>query len=201
VVQTVNDYLMPALVAAFAAQYPDIRLYVDELPSDEVEARLENGRLQVGLSFLPATQGGIEASPLLEERLVLIARDDHILAAESDVAVESLDGMPLVMLANTFCTRRLWEENARLAGAQPQVVMEMNTVSSILAVVEKTGLATVLPALTLADERLSHLRRIPLSKPTPMRTVGIMWPKERYMCSASRTFIDTAKKVVEGLGE
>ncbi|MBZ0279548.1 MAG: transcriptional regulator CynR [Anaerolineae bacterium] len=195
VVQTVNDYLMPALVTRFAEQYPQIRLLIDELSSDEIEIRLENGELQVGLSFVPVSNLNIESESLFEERLVLIVRDDHPLADQAIIPVQSLDKMPMVMLSNTFCTRRLWEENAQLASAQPQIVMEMNTVSSILAVVEKTGLATVLPKLTVAEKRFDHLVGLDLHNPTPSRQVGLLWHRENYLCSASRAFIAIAKQV------
>lgn len=195
VVQTVNDYLMPALVTQFAEQYPQIRLLIDELSSDEIEIRLENGELQVGLSFVPISNLSIESESLFEERLVLIVRDDHPFADQTMIPVQSLDKMPMVMLSNTFCTRRLWEENAQLASAQPQIVMEMNTVSSILAVVEKTGLATVLPKLTVAEKRFDHLVGLDLHDPTPSRQVGLLWHRENYLCSASRAFIAIAKQV------
>jgi len=82
-----------------------------------------------------------------------------------------------------------------LASAQPQIVMEMNTVSSILAVVEKTGLATVLPKLTVAEKRFDHLVGLDLHDPTPSRQVGLLWHRENYLCSASRAFIAIAKQV------
>lgn len=194
VVQTVNDYLMPSLATTFAECHPQIKLLVDELSSDEIEIRLENGELHVGLGFVPITNASIHTQHLFKEQLVLILRDDHPLARQSTIAVESLDQMPMVMLSNTFCTRRLWEESAHLAAAQPKIVMEMNTVSSILAVVEKTGLATVLPKNILAEKQPSQLVSLDLHNPTPSRQVGLLWHRDSYLCTASRAFIDMAQK-------
>jgi LysR family cyn operon transcriptional activator len=192
VVQTVNDYLAPMLATRFAQLHPHIRLSIEELSSDEIELRLGSGDLQLGLGFIPTADANIQVDPLFEERLVLIVRQDHALAQQTAVAVHALDAMPMVMLSNTFCTRRLWEEKARLASAQPQVVMEMNTVSSILSVVERTGLATVLPRYSLVDVRSPLLTSCALYDPTPMRQVGLLWHRDRYLCSASRAFIAAA---------
>lgn len=192
VVQTVNDYLMPSLAAHFAERYPHVQLSVEELPTDEIEARLEAGTLQLGLSFIPAANDQLDTTPLFEERLVLVVREDHPLARQPRVSVKSLDNLPMVMLSNTFCTRRLWEENARLAGSQPRITMEMNTVSSILSVVEKTGLATVLPRHVHAPQ----LIRIDLTDPTPARKVGLLWHQDNYLCSASRAFIDLTQNIL-----
>ena len=199
VVQTVNDYLMPLLASAFAEQHPQIKLLVDELPTEAIEKGLEQGKLQVGLGFLPSSSQGIKVQPLLEEQLVLVVRDDHPLAQNTYSTVTSLDQLPMVMLSNTFCTRRLWEESARLTPAQPRVVMEMNTVSSILAVVENSSLATVLPRMTFTQKMSDRLVAVELIEPTPSRQVGLMWHRENYLCSASRVFLEMAQTVTERL--
>lgn len=194
VVQTVNDYLMPSLATQFNAHYSQVTLSVDEISSDEIEQRLESGDLQVGLGFVPVSNPAIETKALFEEQLVLVVRHDHPLAKQGTIPVRALDRLPMIMLSNTFCTRRLWEENAQLAAAQPQIVMEMNTVSSILAVVEKTGLATVLPKLIIAEARFDHLVGLDLCDPTPSRRVGLLWHRDHYLCSTSRAFIQMAQE-------
>ncbi len=193
VVQTINDYFMPFLASKFSERYPQIKLSIEELSVDEIEAKLEGGELQVGLSFLPSSSVRMDAQPLFEEALVLIVHDRHPLATHVQVNVAELDQLPMVMLSHTFCTRRLWEETARLAPSQPQIVMEMNTVSSILQVVESTGLATILPKHTLTRRALRHLVGIELVNPTPSRQVGLLWNRENYLCSASRTFLEMAQ--------
>lgn len=193
VVQTVNAYLMPSLVTAFNESYPDVKLSIEELSSDDIEIGLEQGDLQIGLSFAPPANPLIDHELLFEEQLVLVVRDDHALAQQRLIPVKALDDLPMIMLSNTFCTRRLWEESARLAGSQPRIVMEMNTVRSILSVVAKTGLATVLPRLTLLENQAANLLCLELHSPTPSRQVGLMWHRENYLCSATRAFIEMAR--------
>lgn len=193
VVQTVNDYLMPMLASTFTNCHPQIKLSIEELPSDEIEIRLARGDLQVGVGFLPSTSQNINSQTLFEEQLVLIVRDDHFLAQQTSVPVTSLDQIPMVMLSNTYCTRRLWEESALLTPAQPQIVMEMNTVSSILGVVETSGLATILPQFILTQNFSNRLISVGLTDPTPSRQVGLLWHRENYLCSASRAFIEMAQ--------
>lgn len=195
VVQTVNAYLMPTLVTAFIARYPEIKLSIEELSSDEIERGLEQGHLQVGVGFAPPANLMIESEPLFEEQLVLVVRDDHALANQRLISVKALDHLPMIMLSNTFCTRRLWEESARLADAEPRVVMEMNTVRNILSVVAKTGLATVLPKLSLLENQIPNVVSVDLHNPTPSRQVGMLWHRENYLCSATRAFIDMTRSV------
>lgn len=196
-VQTVNDYLMPHLITAFAARYPDVKLRVDELPSDEIEAGLESGGLQAAIGFIPASRAEIAHERLFSERLGLVVRADHPLAGKQRVQVAALDSLPVIMLANTFCTRRLWEESARLASAQPRVALEVNTVSSILSLVETTGLASVLPEFSLRDGDTRGLQAVALTDPTPVRQVGLLWRRDESLCAATRAFMSLARELTQ----
>jgi len=200
VVQTVNAYLMPVIATAFNQRYPDIRLSIEELAADDIEAGLEQGDLQVGVGFLPPTSTSLESERLFEERLVLVVRRDHPLGQQQSVAVKELNGMSLIMLAKTFCTRRLWEENARLAAAEPRVVLEMNTVNSILSVVGKTGLPTILPQFTLLEDA-ADLGAVALHNPVPSRQVGLLWHRDHYLCTSSRAFIDIASQLAAEIAQ
>lgn len=195
VVQTVNSYFIPTLITQFASRYPDIRLQVDELAADDIEAALVNGDVQVGVSFVPPTLASLGFVDLFTEELVLVTRRDHPLADERSLAVSALDGMPLIMLAKTFCTRRLWEESARLVSAVPRIAMEMNTVSGILSVVEKTGIPSVLPGRAVSED--GTLIGIPLRDPVPSRRVGVLWNAATFVCAASRAFIEIAEDLRE----
>jgi len=195
VVQTVNAYLMPSIVAEFMAHYPAIKLSISELSADDIELGLETGDLHVGIGFTPPTNPSIQAKPLFDESLVLVIREDHQFAQENSLPVSQLHDLPMIMLAQSFCTRRLWEDNARLAGAQPQIILELNTVSSILSAVLKTGMATILPHLTLNEERSTQLIKVALIDPRPSREVSILWHSDHYICSASQAFIDTISKI------
>ncbi|MDX2163383.1 MAG: transcriptional regulator CynR [bacterium] len=198
VVQTVNAYMMPALVAAFAAKHPNIRLHIEELPADEIERRLEEGTLQLGISFMPAAHPQIGGEPLFAERLALIVPLNHPLAHYDTIGIAALHEMPMIMLTRTFCTRRLWEESARMAAAQPKVVLEMNTVSSILSAVSRTNLPAILPQLVLSEQDTLALRSIELRDPTPSRQVGLLWHKDYVLCSATRAFMTMTLEVAAG---
>lgn len=195
VVQTVNDYLMPSVVTDFTARYPSVKLSIAELSADDIELGLESAQLNVGIGFTPPTNTAVQAQPLFDESLVLVVRDDHPLAGQASIPVNELDNLPMIMLSQSFCTRRLWEDNARLAGAQPHITLELNTVSSILSAVLKTGMATILPHLTLIEARSSKLVEVQLTDPRPSREVGVLWHSNHYVCSASQAFIEIVKQV------
>ena len=194
-VQTVSAYLIPRVVARFAATYPAITLRVEEQSASEIESGLQAGIFQLGIGFVPTANEESEAEPLFEEELVLIVTAEHPLAGRTEVMVRELDGVPMVLLSNAFCTRRLWDACARQAGIRSRVLVEMNTIGSILTSVSHTMAPSVLPALALACEQAQGLVGIPLRDPTPQRMVGLLWRRNGYRCAASRAFAETVREV------
>jgi len=181
VVQTVNAYLIPSVVAGFAARHPGVRLRVEELSAEGIEEGLADGRLDLGVSFVEADGGDLEAEPLFEEELVLIVPEGHRWAGRRSVRAADLAGEPLALLPEGFCTRRLAEECFRTAGVRPAVAVEMNSVEALVAVVRSGGPATVLPALAAGGPGVAAIR---LERPTPRRSVGLL---RRRGCAPLRT--------------
>jgi LysR family transcriptional regulator, cyn operon transcriptional activator len=188
VVQTVNTYLMPKLIAEYRQQYPGIEVQIDELPDPEIIEKLDNGELFLGIGFLPATNPNIEGKVLFDEELVLIAPTSHKISQLQAIAVADLSNYPMVLLSKNFCTRRLWDDCAAQAKIQPHILAEMNSINGILATLPHLDAATVLPKLALDKTTNPKLAAINLYEPTPTRSVGLLWRKNSYLCPASRAF-------------
>lgn len=187
VVQTVNAYLIPPVIARFSTDYPNVRLRGEELAAGEIERGLLDGSLDLGISFLPPANGEIEAERLFEEELVLAVPPSHRLAGRERVRVAELAGEPLCLLGRGFCTRRIIEDCFDRAGTPPTVAVEMNSVEGVMAVVEAGGPATILPALGTGGRSLVCVR---IEKPTPKRTVGLLQLKGHSPLQARTRFIE-----------
>lgn len=94
VVQTVNAYLVPEIVTRLSAEWPAVQIKVEELANDKIEEGLIEGRLNVGVGFIPTTAVEIVAEPLFDEDLVLIVSDKHKFASRKHVPVRELNGEP-----------------------------------------------------------------------------------------------------------
>lgn len=197
VVQTVNAYLVPEIVTRFSTKYPLVSLKLDELSGPDIEAGVENGALDMGIGFVPVTSERIENQPLFEEDFVLIASPGHRLARRRQLSLSALAEESLILLPDIFCTRRLLNASFERVGAQPKIIVEMNSIEGILATVRTSKLATVLPRLSLGVERNNGLRGIPLKNPTPRRGVGLLWKKGGYRSGAVRALAEQVKAVVK----
>jgi LysR family cyn operon transcriptional activator len=195
VVQTASAYLIPSAVSRFAKAYPGVVLRIEDLSADQIEEELVQGRLHLGISFLPPTAPTIEAQALCDEELVLIVTADHRLARRTRLPVRELDGEALVLQPDSFSPRRLFEEAARSVGLWPRVVVEMNSIEGILATVRGMGGATVLPSMAVA-RMAGDLRQITLTDPTPRRKLGQLWRRGSYRSRAALRFVEHIAAVV-----
>ncbi|OYW14211.1 MAG: LysR family transcriptional regulator, partial [Planctomycetales bacterium 12-60-4] len=121
VVQTVNAYLTPPVVAKFVADVPNVFLSVKEHSADEIEEGVLAGTLDLGISFEPSVGREFDAQPLFNEEFVLVVDANHPLAARKRVRIEDLRDVPLALLNRAYCTRRMIEDVFRQANVSCRV--------------------------------------------------------------------------------
>lgn len=195
IVQTVNACVIPEIVGRFSLAHPGIRVTCSELSVDEIEVGLQSGRLDLGISFLPASRKDMDGEKLFTEELVAVVPNNHPVAKRSVIRVRDLAKYPLVLLSGKYCTRQLIDRAFVEAGVTPEIQVEMNSVESILATVRSARLVTLLPSLAMCQTR-PGLKAVALKNPTPRRTVGLLWLRGAHRRIAAEAF---AKVTLEAL--
>ncbi|MEQ9639829.1 MAG: LysR substrate-binding domain-containing protein [Alphaproteobacteria bacterium] len=89
---TLGPYLLPHLVPALHAAYPDLRLHVREGKRDFLRAELLAGRFDLLLTPLPVSVAGATEARLFREPLLVVAPPDHRLAGRGEIARADLTG-------------------------------------------------------------------------------------------------------------
>ncbi|WP_028672151.1 LysR substrate-binding domain-containing protein [Saccharospirillum impatiens] len=179
-----NVQLIPQCLAAFMAKFPQVRVVVEELSGDQIAQGLESGSLDLGVSYRPAVPRGLWFEPLFNEELKLIMNRAHPLANRKRVRMVELNGLPLALLTRNFSTRQLLDECFQAAGAEPQIVAELNAISPMVELVRQTGLCSIVSDNALSGE--PDLVAVALENPTPIRTPGLLWNRDRERPAATR---------------
>lgn len=195
IMQTVNACVIPEIVSRFSAAHPGVRLICSDMAVDDVEAGLESGKLDLGISFMPAARAALEGERLFTEELVLVTRAGHPLAQRRSVKVRELSTVPLVLLSSKYCTRQLIDRSFAEAKARPEIRVEMNSIESIVATVRQSDLVSVLPALALCL-RESGLATVPLTGPKPSRSVGLLWLRGVQRRATAQAFANVAEQAL-----
>jgi DNA-binding transcriptional LysR family regulator len=133
---TLGAYL-PRLVAAAAEQHGGIDLTVRQLRFVDVVPALRRG--DVDIAIVRTLPGPSEMVGLLlrREPSLLALPDGHPLAARESVAIEQLDGQPLIALRRAMAPEAHDAAWAALhaRGVEPRVVQDATTPSEALALV------------------------------------------------------------------
>jgi LysR family cyn operon transcriptional activator len=195
---TFNLGFIPACVALFLARHPTVRLVVEELEADAIINRIESGALDLGVSYRPSAPGALRFEPLFNEELVLAVRAAHGLARRKRIRMIELHREPLVLLPATFATRLLLDECFAAAGAEPDIVAEMNSVASMIGVVARANVGAIVAPNAIARD--SGLRMIPLENPTPVRTPGLLFKADHPLDRAAKAFAALVRKQAMGAG-
>lgn len=186
---TFTAYLIGSLVDAFNTAYPNVTLTIDAMPQERIEALLADDRLDAGFAFTPARLPDIDATPLWDESLVLVAGRTHRLARRRRALTPAeLGDEPLILLSRAFATRASIDQYFVDHGARPRIEIEVNAINAILELVRRGRLATVLPdAIARASGDLCALE---LDPPLPTRTAALLTRKGAYRSVAARAFAE-----------
>lgn len=187
---TFTAYLIGPLIERFHARYPGITLEIDEMTQDQIEALLADDALDAGIAFADSRSPEVESHMLFEERLTLVVGGAHRLAGVPvTLRSQELAQEALILLNADFATRGHIDAYCAAHRIKPRIAIEANSISAIIEVVRRSGLATVLPEAIAREQH--GLYRVALRDALPSRTVVLLQRKDAYRSAAVRAFAGT----------
>ncbi|WP_109078336.1 LysR family transcriptional regulator [Aggregatibacter kilianii] len=89
--------LVPHVLSAFCARYPDVDIHITEDKTSKLLPKLKSGRLDVIFARSVPTDNALENHFLFYENVALVVHADHPLAHKSQVRVSDLADVPLIV--------------------------------------------------------------------------------------------------------
>ncbi len=170
--QTIGQYLLPNLIAAFRQLHPKVQVTAQSGNTDEVLESLAAGRIQLALIEGPARRNDLHIEPFMEDHMVLVVPAGHPWAGE-EIAPAMLKGEPILMREFGSGSRRVVEQALAATGLKPKdiaVSMEFDSTEGQLSAVE-AGLGmtfvsrwAVRNQLALGTLKLAHVKGLKLSR-------------------------------------
>jgi LysR family cyn operon transcriptional activator len=189
---TFNIRLIPDCLAAFLGRHPTVKVTVEELEADGIEDKLLSGDLDVGIAYRPTQSTDLWFEPLYNEEMVLVVAETHPLARRKRIRMVELHRQRLVLLPTLFATRVMLDECFAASGAEPAVVAEMNTIAPMLGLVVRTDIAAIVARNAVPAG--PGLVVVPIESPTPVRTPGILWQRNRDPQPPIRSFASIVRR-------
>ncbi|MFD1362140.1 LysR family transcriptional regulator [Lentibacillus salinarum] len=187
---TCVSYLLPSAISTFKQLYPNIGLSVYGLRTGDIKTGLLENGLDLGISFLPVEDAELASIPLFTEELSLAVPANHPLAGAEAVEMETLEHVPAVLLPENYFLRQLIDSYCAEIGMILRPTLEMTTLESLTQMVSEGIGVTILPAPYLDTLRSPKIANVKLINPTMERKIGFVYRKDKFMCTATRAFID-----------
>ena len=161
---------LPILIAC-RERLPDVRLKLVEAYSGFLREWLLAGRLDIALLYGEAPDPGLSKRALLDDRLVLITGVDGARIPKK-LRLQALPDWPLVLPGVEHGLRTIIDDACAPLGLSLNVVAEIESLGSVKRAVEAGIGATILPAVSVAEEvAQGRLRTIVIDSPSMSRRV------------------------------
>ncbi|NML30995.1 transcriptional regulator CynR [Paraburkholderia antibiotica] len=184
-------YLIGPLLEKYNRLYPNITLNIREMSQERMEALLSEDALDVGIAFNDTHTTDIETNVLFVEALAMMVGKSHPYAQKhTTLTPHEFEREALVLLNEEFATRHYIDRYCRQHGIAPRIAMEVNSISAVIAIVQRSALATLLPA-AIAREH-TELCLVDLEPALPRRTAALLLRQGAYRSAAAQAFITLA---------
>lgn len=157
--------IVPALVRQFAEARPDVKLMLEEHIPTEIDEMLVAGTLDAAVTFGNAHAPHLKQQLLARDRLCLIARNDHRLAAKAVITPEDLDAERLIATPLTVAPalRSAISTYCATGGVVPNFAYEPRLQHTIIRLVSEGLGISLVPQSLQAELGLNVIAR-PLNK-------------------------------------
>jgi DNA-binding transcriptional LysR family regulator len=194
-VNTALNFLLPDVLAALTASYPDLRFYIQSALSSELFDLVQRGELDAAVCLhpqfvLPKTCGW---QLLREEELIALAplgmagKDPHTL----------LQTMPFIRYDRNQWGGQQAERYLRRVGIAPRERYELSNLAAIISLVGRGLGVALVPDAVLSLSQASNVTALALPVRTQPRQLGVLWQRSSVHEKLIRVFTDQAKALCQ----
>lgn len=177
---------LPPALKRFTQEYPQVRLDIRFMDSEEACTAVEHGELELGIVTLPpAPSANLTTEVVWQDPLGIMVSSHHPLAASSDVQLSELARHPAILPAANTYTRQIAERAFEALGLKLDVALSTNYLETI-KMLTSVGIGWSLLPITMLDART---RKLPVRELSLQRSLGIVYHRERTLSNAARALI------------
>lgn len=190
--------VLPKVLQTFRERFPQVELNLEEMTTSvQIQALLKK-QIDLGLMIPPVKDKSLLIELLLQEPLVVVLPETHLLAKESEVALSMLADEPFILVPRHL-EPGYYDQCISLfqqAGFSPKVVQKASQKQTIL------GLVSAGMGVSLAPASIRNIWRMGvvytnLSTPTKVYLAAV-W-QQQETSSVLQTFLKVIREIVQPL--
>ena len=174
VISTLAPYLVPRFLVGLTTAYPNLRVHIEELRSEEIMRQLKDYRLDVGLLVTPLEDRQLQELPVLNEPFLLLASKNHPLASLSAVCPADLTGDGLWLMQEGHCFRNQVLNLCGRVTPVGAIDYESGSIETLKELVRHHHGYTLVPELAVLDEVGVNPLLKHFVAPAPVREVSLV---------------------------
>ncbi len=178
---------LPPVLRRFSREYPEVRLDIQFIDSEEAWEGVLHGDLELGVVTLPPRPDGrLRTQTIRNDPLEIMCAPEHPLTRHPALTHDALTRYSAILPSPATFTRGIVEQLFQEQQAALHISMSTNYLETIHMMVS-IGLGwSVLPA-TMLDQGVVALN---VDTPLPVRKLGVVTHPGRSRSNAARAFLD-----------
>jgi DNA-binding transcriptional LysR family regulator len=180
---TIAEYMLPALLGNFKAQYPDINIHLKVSNTDGIVSMVENNTIDLGVVEAPVANKNLVVETCSSDKLVAIVSPEHVEVNREKLTYEDLIKYPFICREEGSGTREVINDYLEFLsneGEALKISMELGSPEAVKGAVEAgMGISVVSLATVQKELKLGTLVAIDLDPPLE-RPFSFVHQKQKF---------------------
>ncbi|KJD35755.1 transcriptional regulator [Tamlana sedimentorum] len=201
IIPTVMPTLLPMFLKAFIKKHPKVKLKIEELTTEEIITRINDGHLDAAIAATPLEVDTIKERALFYEPFVCYIPQGHRLHGKNNIDIAHLDIDDMLLLEDGHCFR---EGVINLCKAfkdhtDDEFQLESGSIETLIKLSNEGLGMTLLPYLHTLDMRENEKKNLHYFKePSPAREVSIIFHKSELKMQIIESLQDVIAGIIRG---
>ncbi len=201
IIPTIMPTLLPMFLKTFSNRYPKVQLKIEELNTDEIITKINDGYLDAAIAATPLGLEKIKERPLYYEPFVGYIPENHRLASKEKLEVGDLDIEDILLLEDGHCFRdgiiNLCKTSKN--NNHDKFQLESGSFETLIKLADEGLGMTLLPYLHTLDilpKQTNNLRYF--KEPSPAREVSLIYSKSELKMQIINALQDIISGIIRG---
>ena len=201
IIPTVMPTLLPMFLKTFIKKYPKVKLKIEELTTEEIITRINDGHLDAAIAATPLENDSIKERVLYFEPFMAYIPQGHRLSSKKTISTEDLDIEDMLLLEDGHCFRDGVINLCRVFKDQndDNFQLESGSIETLIKLSNEGLGMTLLPylhTLDINEKTRSNLKEF--NAPSPAREVSIIYHKSELKMQIIEALQDAISGVIRG---
>jgi len=193
--------LLPMFLKTFSNRYPKVQLKIEELNTDEIITKINEGYLDAAIAATPLGHDKIKERPLYYEPFVGYIPENHRLAEKEKLEPNDLDIHDILLLEDGHCFRDgiINLCKASKTSTAEKFQLESGSFETLIKLSDEGMGMTLLPylhTLDIAPKKNKNLKYF--KEPSPAREISLIYNNSELKMQITNVLYDVISGVIRG---